>query len=128
MKDMELGQVLKIIFQPVYRRLKMSKKEGQFLWLRVILYRFNKSWPKIKAFHARERPCFQEHFYLQIKNPPTSKNTTVDNLFRWLSYGKKVEVKHQPRSFAPARFSLTITLKLPDKRRAVIGPQYAAQE
>ena len=30
MKDMELGQVLKIIFQSVYKRLKMSKKEGQF--------------------------------------------------------------------------------------------------
>ena len=98
------------------------------MWLRVILYRFNKSWPKIKAFHARERSCFQENFYLQIKNPSTSENTTVDNLLRWLSYGQKVEVKRRPRSFAPARFSLTITLKLSDKRRAVIGPQYAAQE
>ena len=108
MKDMELGQVLKIIFQSVYKRLK--KKKGNFFSLRVILYRFNKSWPKIKTFHARERPCFEENFYLQIKNPPTSENTTVDNLFRWLSYGKKVEVKRRPRSFAPARFSLTITL------------------
>ena len=49
MKDMELGQVLKIIFQSVYKRLKMSKKERQFFSLRVILYRFNKSWPKIKT-------------------------------------------------------------------------------
>ena len=89
----------------------MSKKERQFFLLRVISYRFNKSWPKIKTFHARERPCFQENFYLQIKKPPTSENTTVDNRFRWLSYGKKVEVKRRPRSLAPAWFSLTITSK-----------------
>ena len=89
------------------------------MWLRVILYRFNQSWPKIKAFHARERPCFQENFYLQIKDPSTSENTTVDNLLRWLSYGKKVEVKRRPRSFAPARFSLTITLKLRSEERRV---------
>ena len=88
----------------------IKKKKANFFSLRVISYRFNKSWPKIKIFHARERPWFLENFYLQIKNPPTSENTTVDNLFRWLSYGKKVEVKRRPRSFAPARFSLTITL------------------
>ena len=115
MKDMELGQVLKIIFQSVYKRLK--KKKGNFFSLRVILYRFNKSWPKIKTFHARERPCFEENFYLQIKNPPTSENTTVDNLFRWLSYGKKVEVKRRPRSFALSRFSLTITLKIKGRQK-----------
>ena len=71
----------------------MSKKEMQFFSLRVMSYRFNKSWPKIKIFHARERSWFQGHFNLQIKNPSTSGNTTVDNLFRWLCYGKKVEVK-----------------------------------
>ena len=57
MKDMELGQILKIIFQSVYYRLKISKKDGQFF-------------------------------------------------FRLKGGGK-----HRPRSFAPARFSLTITLK-----------------
>ena len=71
----------------------MSKKEMQFFSLRVMSYRFNKSWPKIKIFHARERSWFQGHFNLKIKNPSTSGNTTVDNLFRWLCYGKKVEVK-----------------------------------
>ena len=88
----------------------MSKKERHFFSLRVISYRFNKSWPKIKIFHARERPWFQENFFLQIKNPSTFESTTVYNLFRWLSYGKKMEVKRRPRSFAPARFSLTITV------------------
>ena len=88
----------------------IKKREGIFFSLRVISYRFNKSWPNIKIFHARERPWFLENFYLQIKNPPTSENTTVDNLSRSLSYGKKVEVKRRPQSFAPARFSLTITL------------------
>ena len=65
----------------------------QFFSLRVMSYRFNKSWPKIKIFHACERPWFQGNFYLQIQNPSTSENATVDNLFRWLSYDKKVEVK-----------------------------------
>ena len=88
----------------------IKKRKAIFFLLRVISYRSNKSWPKIKIFHARERPLFVENFCPQIKNPPTSENTTVDNLFRWLSYGKKVEVKRRPRSFAPARFSLTITL------------------
>ena len=102
-----------VIFQSVYKRLKKSKKERRFFFAWCYFwYRFNKSWPKIKTFHARERPRFQGNFYLQIKNPPTSENTTVDNLFRWLSYGKKVEIKRRPRSFAPARFSLTITLNL----------------
>ena len=66
----------------------------------------------IVTFCGVTRPWFQEHFYLQIKNPPTSENTTVDNLFRWLFYGKKVEVKRRPRSFAPTQFSLTITLSI----------------
>ena len=68
MKDMELGQILKIIFQSVYYRLKISKKEKLFL-LRANSYRFDRSWPKIKIFHARGRPLFQENFYLQTKNP-----------------------------------------------------------
>ena len=55
-------------------------------------------------------PGFKQIFFLEIKNPSTSENTTVDNLFTWLSYGKKVEVKRRPRSFAPAWFSLTITV------------------
>ena len=93
MKDIELEQILKIIFESVYYRLKMSKKEMQFFSLRVMPYRFNKSWPKIKIFHGRERPWFQGRFNLQIKNPSTSGNTTVYNLFKWLCYGKKVEVK-----------------------------------
>ena len=101
----------KLYFNRFIKGQRCRKKKGNFFSLRVILYRFNKSWPKIKTFHARERPCFQDNFYLQIKNPPTSENTTVDNLFRWLSYGKKVEVKRRPRSFAPVRFSLTTTLK-----------------
>ena len=32
MKDMKLGQILKIIFQSVYYRLKISKKDGQFFF------------------------------------------------------------------------------------------------
>ena len=52
MKDMELGQIVKIIFQSVYYRLKISKKENFFL-LRANSYRFDKSWLKIKIFHAR---------------------------------------------------------------------------
>ena len=51
-----------------------------------------------------------ERFYFEIKNPPTSDNTTVDNLFRYLFYGKKVQVKRRPRTFAPTRFSLIMTL------------------
>ena len=58
-----------------------------------------------------EGPDSRKEFYLEIKNPPTSENTTVDNLFRWLFYRKKVEVKRRPRTFALARFSLTMTLK-----------------
>ena len=110
MKDMEVGQISKTFFSIGLLKIKDIKKKANFFSLRVISYRFNKSWPKIKIFHARERPWFPENFYLQIKNPPTSENTTVDNLFRWLSYGKKVEIKRRPPSFAPARFSLTITL------------------
>ena len=45
----------------------MSKKEMQFFSLRVMSYRFNKSWPKIKIFQARERSWFQGHFNLHIK-------------------------------------------------------------
>ena len=74
-------------------KVKDVKKRNAIFLLRVMSYRFNKSWPKIKIFHARERSWFQGHFNLQIKNPSTSGNTTVDNLFRWLCYGKKVEVK-----------------------------------
>ena len=53
-----------------------------------------------------------ERFYFEIKNPPTSDNTTVDNLFRYLFYGKKVQVKRRPRTFVPARFSLKMTLNM----------------
>ena len=42
MKNMELGQILKIIFQSVCYRLKISKREGQFFSLRVNSYRFDK--------------------------------------------------------------------------------------
>ena len=63
-----------------------------------------------------EGPDSRKEFYLEIKNPPTSENTTVDNLFRWLFYGKKVEVKRRPRTFAPARFSLTMTLNVRKKK------------
>ena len=92
--------------------LKIKDIKKRQFFFRFVLFHIGskKSWSKIKIFHARERPWFLENFYLQIKNPPTSENTTVDNLFRWLSYGKKVEIKRRPRSFAPARFSLTITL------------------
>ena len=34
----------------------VKKRKVIFFSLRVISYRFNKSWPKIKIFHARERP------------------------------------------------------------------------
>ena len=34
----------------------VKKRKAIFFSLRVISYRFNKSWPKIKIFHARERP------------------------------------------------------------------------
>ena len=66
---------------------------------------------KSTYFMPVEGPDSRKEFYLEIKNPPTSENTTVDNLLRWLFYGKKVEVKRRPRTFAPARFSLTMTLK-----------------
>ena len=56
MKDMELGQKLKIIFYSVYYRLKILKREGLFSSLHANSYRFDKSWPKIKIFHARGRP------------------------------------------------------------------------
>ena len=65
-----------------------------------------------------EGPDSRKEFYLEIKNPPTSENTTVDNLFRWLFYGKKVEVKRRPRTFAPARFSLTMTLNFAMETKA----------
>ena len=43
-------------------KVKDVKKERQFFSLRVMSYRFNKSRPKIKIFHARERPWFEEIF------------------------------------------------------------------
>ena len=45
MKDMELGQILKIIFQSVYYRLKISKKDdGQFFFRFLLIeVRFDKS-------------------------------------------------------------------------------------
>ena len=38
-------------------------------------------------------------------------NVAVVNLFIQLLHGRKEEVNSRPRSFAPARFSLTVTLK-----------------
>ena len=44
MKDMELGQILKIIFQSVYYRLKISKKDGQFFFRFLLIeVRFDES-------------------------------------------------------------------------------------
>ena len=44
MKDMELGQILKIIFQSVYHRLKILKKDGKFFFrFSLIQVRFDKS-------------------------------------------------------------------------------------
>ena len=44
MKDMELGQILKIIFQSVYYRLKSSKKDRQFFFRFLLIQgRFDKS-------------------------------------------------------------------------------------
>ena len=37
MKDMELGQILKIIFQSVYHRLKISKKKTGNFFFRFIV-------------------------------------------------------------------------------------------
>ena len=111
MKDIELGQILKILFQSVYQRLKMSKKERQSFFHFVIFHiGSTKVVRKSRYFMQVEGPGFKKIFTFKWKNPPTSENTTVDNLFRWLFYGKKVEVKRWPRSFTPARFFLTITL------------------
>ena len=71
---------------------------------------------KSTHFMPVEGPDYKKEFYLETKNPPPSENTTVDNLLRWLFYGKKVEVKRRPRTFAPARFSLTTTLKTPTRK------------
>ena len=43
-------------------------------------------------------------------------NVTIVNLFIQLLHGRKEEVNGRPRSFAPARFSLTITLNTVPKR------------
>ena len=59
-----------------------------------------------------EGPDSRKEFYLEIKYPPTSENTTVDNLFRWLFYGKKVEANADLELLLLPGFSLTITLKI----------------
>ena len=53
----------------------MSKKERQFFFAPCYFIYVQQKLAEnhLKIFHARERPWFQENFYLQIKNPPTSK-------------------------------------------------------
>ena len=45
------------------------------------------------------------------KRTPTSANVTDVNFFGQLLYIEKMKVNGRPRSFRPARFSITMTLK-----------------
>ena len=63
MKDMQLGQVLKIIFQSVYKRLKMSKKERQFFFRFVLFYiGSTKVGRKSRHFMPMKGPAFKKIF------------------------------------------------------------------
>ena len=88
----------------------MKKPMARFSHLMFFHIGSTKVGRKSTYFMPVEGPDSKKEFYLEIKNPPTSENTTVDNLFRWLFYGKKMKVKRRPRTFAPAWFSLTMTL------------------
>ena len=63
MKDIELGQILKILFQSVYQRLKMSKKERQFFFHLVIFHiGSTKVVRKSRYFMQVEGPGFKKIF------------------------------------------------------------------
>ena len=60
MKDMKLGQVLKIIIQSVYKRSKMSKKEAIFFRLVLFYIGSTKVGPKSRHFMPVKGPAFKK--------------------------------------------------------------------
>lgn len=65
MKDMELGQTLKIIFQSVYYRLKISKRQGLFFFRFVLInISSTKGGRKSRYFMPVEGPDFKKIFIL----------------------------------------------------------------
>ena len=69
------------------------------------------SCPKSRLFLAAGGPKIMEWGFPEQKRTSTSANATIPNLFRKLLYCEKIKANGRPQSFAPARFSLTITLK-----------------